>query len=294
MRAVAALTGLAAVAALAMALAGANPLLGFAALFRGALGGPHQLAETLVQTTALLFPALAVALAFRAGLFNIGADGQLIVGGLAAGIAGTAPLFAGPAALPLLLVAGALAGAAWGSIAGILRARFGANEVIATLMLNVFAGLLANYLVVGPLHAAGAAGPETAELPPNAWLATIVPATRLTLALPIALGLAVVLRVVLNRTLFGYELRATGEAPEAAARAGISLARISVERARVLGRDRRLGRRDDRRRHPAPLQRRAFAGLRFHRDRRRPRRRPRSATHRRRRVRLWHLAERRL
>jgi len=210
-----------------MALAGANPLDGFAALLSGALGGPRQLAETLVQTTALLFPALAVAFAFRAGLFNIGAEGQLVVGGLCAGLAGASLVAPGYVAIPLVLAAGAAGGACWGAVAGFLRARFGASEVIATLMLNVVALLLANYLVSGPLRAPGAQGPETALLPAAAWLPVVARGTRLTLAFPLALLLAGLLRFVFARTVFGYELRAAGEAPEAAARAGVALRRVA-------------------------------------------------------------------
>ncbi|HEY0799126.1 MAG TPA: hypothetical protein VGD50_08245, partial [Candidatus Baltobacteraceae bacterium] len=91
--------GLIAIAAAAMALAGANPIDGLRALIGGALGGLPQLAETLVQTTALLFPSLAVAFAFRAGLFNIGAEGQLLVGGLCDGVIGAAAGAAGPIAI---------------------------------------------------------------------------------------------------------------------------------------------------------------------------------------------------
>ncbi len=217
-----------AIACGAMALAGANPFYGFASLLRGSLGGYHQISETLVQTTALLFPSLAVALAFRAGLFNIGAEGQLVIGGLCAGLVGAS--FAAPAALAIaaILSAGAVGGAAWGGIAGVLRARFGANEVIATLMLNILASLLANYLVVGPLHAPGAEGAETASLPDASWLPVLMPQTRLTIAFPLALALAAFLAFVFSRTVFGYELRAAGEAPEAAARAGIDLSRVAL------------------------------------------------------------------
>jgi simple sugar transport system permease protein len=222
-----AVVALVAVAAALMALAHANPLDGFSALARGALGGPHQLAETLVQTSALLFPSLAVAFAFRAGLFNIGAEGQLIVGGLVAGLLGSR--LAAPAALavPLVLAGGALGGAAWGAIAGALRSRFGSSEVIATLMLNILAGLLANYLVVGPLHSPGAEGPETAELPPSAWLPLLVPDTRLSIAIVLGIALAFALRFVFARTVFGYELRACGDGAGAARRAGIDVDRLA-------------------------------------------------------------------
>jgi len=219
---------LVAAAAAAMALAGANPAAGFFALVRGALGGEHQLSETLVQTTALLFPSLAVALAFRAGLFNIGAEGQLIVGGLFAGVAGAA--IAAPAwiAIPLILAAGAAGGGFWGGIAGALRARFGGNEVIATLMLNIVAALVANYLVGGPLHSAAATGAETPELATTSWLPVLLGGTRLTVAFPLALALAAFLRYVLDGTVFGYSLRAAGDAPQAAARAGIDLGRTAL------------------------------------------------------------------
>ena len=219
---------IAALAAAAMAIAGANPLAGFAALARGALGGERQLSETLVQTTALLFPALAVAFAFRAGLFNIGAEGQLIVGGLFAGLVGASLLAPGWIAIPIVLGAGALGGGLWGGIAGLLRARFGGSEVIATLMLNVVASLLANYLIVGPLRAPGVEGAETAPLPLSSWLPPLLPNTRLTIALVLALALAALLRYVFARTVFGFELRAAGEAPRAAARAGINLTRTAL------------------------------------------------------------------
>ncbi|MEA2721226.1 MAG: ral nucleoside transport system permease protein, partial [Candidatus Eremiobacteraeota bacterium] len=138
------------VGSIAMLLAHVSPVVGFGALFDGAFGTRSELAETLVQTTSLLFPALGVAVAFRAGLFNIGAEGQLILGGFAAGWLGAQFPMSGFLAVPMVLLAGALAGGAWGAIPGFLRARFGANEVISTLMLNVVAVLLTTYLVTGP------------------------------------------------------------------------------------------------------------------------------------------------
>jgi general nucleoside transport system permease protein len=223
------------VGSLAMLLAHVSPIAGFSALFDGAFGTASEFAETLVQGTALLFPALGIALAFRAGLFNIGAEGQLILGGLAAGIVGTLvpgpPLVAGFATL----LAGMLAGGVWGGIAGFLRARFGANEVIATLMLNVIAALLATYVVNGPLHFPTANAGETPLLAATAWLPLLVPGTRLSIAVVIALATALVLWWVFGRTVFGYELRAAGEAPEAARRAGIDLNRMSFRALALAG-----------------------------------------------------------
>ncbi len=215
------------VGSIAMLLAHVSPIDGFSALFDGAFGTTSEFAETLVSATALLFPALGIALAFRAGLFNIGAEGQLVLGGLAAGVAGV--WVPGPPVVSIVvtLLAGAIAGGVWGGIAGWLKARFGANEVIATLMLNVIAALFATYAVNGPLHFPTANEGETPLLAKTAWLPTIVPDTRLTISIVIALLLALALRFVFNRTIFGFELRAAGEAPEAARRAGIDLGRIA-------------------------------------------------------------------
>ena len=215
------------VGSIAMLLARVSPIAGFGALFDGAFGTTSEFAETLVQGTALLFPALGIAFAFRAGLFNIGAEGQLMLGGLAAGIVGT--FVSGPplAAAIATLLAGMIAGGIWGGIAGFLRARFGANEVIATLMLNVVAALLASYVVNGPLHFPTANAGETPLLAATAWLPILVPGTRLSAAVVLALVTAVALWWIFGRTVFGYELRAAGEAPEAARRAGVDLRRIS-------------------------------------------------------------------
>ena len=162
------------VGSIAMLLAHVSPIVGFGALFDGAFGTRSEFAETLVQTTSLLFPALGIAVAFRAGLFNIGAEGQLMLGGFAAGWLGAQFPLPGYFAVPMVLLAGALAGGAWGAIPGFLRARFGANEVIATLMLNVVALLLTTYLVTGPLQQGGAGASETAALPKAAQLPDLI------------------------------------------------------------------------------------------------------------------------
>src|SRR5580658_342460 len=212
---------------LAMIVAGTSPVDGFAALFVGALGGRNEIGETLVATTALLFPALGICLAFRAGLFNIGAEGQLLIGALCAGALGAVLTVPGPIGITLMLIAGALGGGAWGAIAGWMKARFGANEIIATLMLNFVAAAFALELVSGPLKGPLAAGAETAWLDPKYWLPALLPGTRLSIALLFALALALLLQWVFARTVFGYDLRASGEAPEAARRSGINLGRLT-------------------------------------------------------------------
>ncbi len=212
---------------LAMIVAGTNPIDGFSALFEGALGGSNQLGETLVAATALLFPALGICLAFRAGLFNIGAEGQLIMGALFAGASGAQMHVATPLAIVIMLLLGAIGGGVWGGIAGWMKARFNANEIISTLMLNFVAAAVALTLVSGPLKGPLATGAETAWLPPQYWLPTLIPHTRLSAALLLAVALALVLAWVFRATVFGYELSAAGEAPEAARRNGINIARLT-------------------------------------------------------------------
>ncbi len=216
------------IGSLTMLLAGVSPIDGFSALLFGAFGGRSEIGETLVQTTALLFPALGICLAFRSGLFNIGAEGQLIMGGLFAGALG-ANFNAPPIiAISAMLVAGMLGGGIWGAIAGWMKARFGASEVIATLMLNFVAGFVALALVNGPWKSPLASGAETAPLLPAAFLPSLLSGTRLSIAPLLAIGLAVVIYVVLQKTVFGFDLRAMGDAPEAARRSGVNIARLSV------------------------------------------------------------------
>ena len=222
-------------AALAMLIAGVSPADGFGALFSGSLGGRREISETLVQTTALLFPALGVSLAFRAGLFNIGAEGQLLIGGLFAGAVGAHLAWPSWITIIVLLLLGMIGGGIWGGIAGWLRARFNASEIISTLMLNFIALSLAGYLVAGPLKSPLATGAETAPLLTNGWLPAFPTLfgvsfldTRLTISILIALAAAVFLRFIFTRTAFGFELRAAGENPEAARRSGINMPRMTM------------------------------------------------------------------
>ncbi len=224
------------VGSIAMLLAHVSPVDGFGQLFDGAFGTPEEVGETLVQSAFLLFPALGIAVAFRAGMFNIGAEGQLVLGGFAAGWIGAQLPMPAYVAVPVVLIAGALAGGVWGAIPGFLKARFGANEVIATLMLNYIATLLCTYLVTGPLQQGGATAAETGALPKAAQLPDLIglladPQPTLAYVVTpfaIAVILAFVLRWLLMRTVFGYELRAAGDAPEAAKRAGIDLGRTAL------------------------------------------------------------------
>ena len=208
---------------------GHSPLLAFGALFQGAFGSQRALGETLLRSTPLILTGLALAYGFRSGLFNIGAEGQLYLGGLAAAFVGLMvgglPWFA---AVPIVVVASAAAGAAWAFIPGLMKARIGANEVITTMMFSYIGRYLVSYLVVGPLSDKSGI-PQTAQLPPSAILPrlnTFLPflqPTRAHAGVLIAVGLAVAVWLVLKYTTLGYEARAVGFNPLASQAGGISV-----------------------------------------------------------------------
>ncbi|MDP3773908.1 MAG: ABC transporter permease [Gemmatimonadales bacterium] len=187
----------------------------------------NEVIAALIRGTPLLITGLAVALAFRAGIWNIGAEGQFYAGAVAAAWIGTrwgvhSPLIV----LPLVMIAAGLAGALWAAAPALLRARFGVLEVITTIMLNFVAEHLVSFLVQGPLQESGHTYPQTDPIAAAARLAPIVPGTRLSWAFPLAVLLAVVMWVFFERTRAGFALRATGANPIAARIAG----RIPVTR----------------------------------------------------------------
>src|SRR5581483_4961420 len=213
--------------AVVIVLSGQDPILAYRALVEGALAGQRPLAETMVAATPLILGGLAFAVAARAGLFNIGIEGQMVVGGLAAGLAGAAgwPL---PAAvyLPLAILIGALAGGVWGGLPGYLKAKTGAHEVITTIMLNYLAFQLSTFVLnqdeILPVRPDLQA---TEKAAPAALLPKLLPGTRLHGGLVLALLAAVGLWWLLFRTTLGYKLRTVGQSRGAAAYAGISWGR---------------------------------------------------------------------
>ncbi len=216
--------------ALLILLSGKDPIAAYSALFTGALGSVYGITETLLSTTPLVFAGLAVAFAFYGGLFNIGVEGQLVVGGLVAAWAGYAiPGLPLVIHLPLSIALGVLAGAAWSSIAGILKAWRGVHEVISTIMLNYIAFLLTSYMVSpdGPLKAPGQL-PATPFILDSAKLGTLIPDTRFSGGIFIALAAALVVGYLLWGTRLGYRIRAVGKNPAAAEFGGISSQRQIV------------------------------------------------------------------
>jgi len=189
-----------------------------------------DLVAALVRATPLLITGLAVALAFRAGIWNIGAEGQLLAGAACAAWIGTRWHIASPITALLVIPAGAaLAGAAWAALPALLKRRFGVLEVITTIMLNFVAAYGVGYLVQGPLQESAHTYPQTDQIAAAARLAPLVPGTRLTWALPAALALAVLLWWFIERTGPGFALRAAGANPVAARVAGrIDVGRVTM------------------------------------------------------------------
>lgn len=232
-----------AIGSLIMWISGYDPGAAFAALFKGSFGGPKQIGDTLLRATPLIFTGLAVAYGFRAGLFNIGAEGQLFLGGLAAAWLGV--VLAGLpwiVAVPALIVASALAGAAWAFVPAILKARIGAHEVITTMMFTYIGRYIVSWLVIGPLKAEGQI-PQSVAIPPEAQLPRIAtlfsPETlesvailnlgRAHLGIVVAVIAAVVVWFVLKYTTLGYESRAVGYNPWASQTGGISVEATTVK-----------------------------------------------------------------
>jgi ABC-type uncharacterized transport system permease subunit len=194
-----------------------------AALWNGSFGSAYALhSATLVRAIPLVLAGLAVTIAFRAGILNIGAEGQLLAGAAAAAAVGVtlAPAL-GALTLPAALVAGALAGAGWAGIAALARARFGVLDVISTIMLNFVAVYVVSWLVRGPLQEPTRIYPQTPSLPDVARLPRLFAGSRLHLGIVVAVLAVIVAWVVLSRTAAGFRLRATGANAEAARSAGL-------------------------------------------------------------------------
>ncbi len=217
-------------------ISGHDPLQAYVALLRGAFGSPYDISETLVIAVPLLLAGLSVAVAFRAGLFNIGAQGQLLVGAVTAGWVGALwPDLPGILLLPLTLLAGILGGALYGGIAGWLKAARGVNEVITTIMLNYTIVFVMHWLLQnGPMQAPNAFGtPASAPIGAGAILpiivpSALVPSSRLHAGVLLALLAVLAFWFLLWRTSLGYELRAVGLGMRAAAQAGIDPQRHMV------------------------------------------------------------------
>lgn len=209
------------VGALFILLSGESPIEAYGALLKGALGSPKSIANTISKSIPLAFTGLAVALGSRCGMLNIGAEGQLHAGAMAAALTALSlSSFPAPIVLIVSIIAGIFAGMIVGGIPGFFKARLNTNEVIVAIMLNYICTLFTSWLVNGPVKSDGSTA-QTEVLPEGAWLGRLIPQTQLTTALFILIAVAVLMYIFLWKTSVGYQLRAVGANPPAAGTAGI-------------------------------------------------------------------------
>ena len=217
--------------AVMMLALGAHQNTGYRALLEGAFGGSYALSSTAIQAVPLLLVGVGICIAFRANVFNIGGEGQIAMGGLLSAATALAfPDLPGFILMPLVLLAGALGGAIWGAIPGFFKANYNVNEILSTIMLNLVAVQVMNYLLAGPMvdqspSSVGGLIPETKVLPASAQLPILVSGTQLHLGVPIAVLVAIGVYVLLWRTSFGFQIRSVGLSRSASAYAGMPVKR---------------------------------------------------------------------
>ena len=217
------------VGAVLLLLLNVNPFTAYAALIEGAFGSMYSITQSLVKATPLLLVALGICIAFRASVINVGGEGQIILGALmATWFSLQFRAWPGWLLIPATIIMGFMAGAAWGFVPGILKARLGVNEILTTIMMNFIALQLMNLLLRGPLMdpggvTAGTFLAQSERLPEQVWLARMIPQTPLHTGFILAVALAFVVYIFLWRTTIGYRIRAVGLNPHAARYAGIKV-----------------------------------------------------------------------
>ncbi len=207
---------------------GKDPIAAYKALFDGGFGNQRALIQTTIKATPLLLVGIGVCIAFRGGVINIGGEGQIIVGALAAAAVALYVPIHSRIMMPICLLASMAAGAVWGGIPGILKAKLAVNEILTTVMMNSIAVYLSNYLLRGPMidpHEIemGTRAAQTALLPEYTFLTRLAPPTQLNTGTILALILSVVAFVMLFKTTIGYRIRAVGLNSDASRYAGIKV-----------------------------------------------------------------------
>jgi general nucleoside transport system permease protein len=215
--------------ALIMWVSGRDAINAYEVLFNSALGNQRAIANTLLAATPLIFTGLAIMLAFRAGIFNIGVEGSLYVGAFAAAWVGfTFTDLPQLLIIPFALGFAALIGGLWGAVPGYLKARLHVDEVVSTIMLNYVAILFTDYLVNGPFMVVGMANAMSQQIAPQAELPRLVERSQLNVGFLIALATFVVVLLLVRRFSLGYEIDVIGTNPIFARWVGMPARRIIV------------------------------------------------------------------
>ncbi len=210
-----------------MLVIGNDPFLGYSYLFKGGLMSIERIGDTLATSTPLILTGLSVAFAFKTGLFNIGAAGQMLFGGFCATAAGLTLNLPRPLLLTAIILAGLLGGAIWGLIPGFLKARVNVHEVVSTIMMNWISFWVVYYAV--PAYFKGEFLETESRMIPNAaslkvgWLSSLFGGSYINMGIFIAIAVAMIIAFILNRTTLGYELKSVGFNRYAAEYAGISV-----------------------------------------------------------------------
>ncbi|AQS05859.1 ABC transporter permease [Clostridium beijerinckii] len=244
------------VASIVLGVAGYNPIDAFSALFEGIFSKPKYISNTIIKATPIILTGLSVAFAFKTGLFNIGAEGQYIVGTIASTIVGIKLNLPAVLEIPLVILAGVAAGAVFGGIVGVLKAKFGIHEVITSIMLNWIALYLSNFVVsTDVFHQPDSTSTyminesgfttilgnwKTSDagmefLSHHKWLSEVLLKTDVNIGIIVAIIMAVVISILLYKSAKGYELRAVGLNKDAAEFAGINVNRNIVQSMVIAG-----------------------------------------------------------
>lgn len=217
------------VGAIILAFFGYDPVKAYSFMLQGIFGNQRNISEVLVKATPLIFTGICAAMAYTCGVWNIGGEGQFIVGAIAAtwvGVHGEGvPSFL---LIPAIFLAGFLAGGGWAILPGWLKVRLNVNEVVMTIMLNYIALGLTSYLVTGPMKEKGGLFPQSDPLVDAARLPSIWEPTRLNIGFVVAILLAIIMTIVLFRTPLGFAIRTTGVSPKTAQYAGIHIDRTII------------------------------------------------------------------
>ena len=216
------------VGAMLVAIAGGDPLTAYRTMLDGAFGSLFDFGQLLVQAVPLLIIGLGLTIAFRGGVYNIGAEGQLFVGALAGGAVALTVPWNDAWMIPVELAAGAAGGALWGSIVGLLRARWGVNEVISSLLLNYIGIFVFSYMIRRPFADVAASSNLTSRAVPGREMLGTVPSLLVHDGLFVALALVPVVGYLLARTPFGFRVRMMGLNREAAGMAGVDTGRMAI------------------------------------------------------------------
>ncbi len=228
------------VGALVLIISGRNPIVVYGAMIEGIIGKPKYIAWTIIKATPYILTGLSVAFAFKTGLFNIGAEGQFIIGSLVATLLGVALDLPAIIQIPLIMIAAAVAGGLWGAISGFLKSKFGINEVIVSIMLNWIAFYFSNFMVsdsfISVPNSEASASINNGASISITWLKDLVgPATSVNWGIVISIVLVFIIWFILNKTTLGFELKAVGYNKDAAEYAGIDVNKSILKSMAIAG-----------------------------------------------------------